>query len=68
VPLQDILDLDSEARMNFPGKPEGNWQWRFKEGMLTDFTAARLKDLATLYGRVPEPAEEEKAEKTGKKK
>ena len=28
APLQDLLDLDSEARMNLPGRPSGNWCWR----------------------------------------
>ncbi len=51
IPLQDILSLDSSARMNFPGKAGGNWQWRFKKEELTDFLGARLKDLAELYGR-----------------
>jgi len=51
VPLQDILSLGSDARMNFPGKASGNWQWRFKEKNLTEFLAVRLKGLTELYGR-----------------
>ena len=51
IPLQDILSLGSKARMNFPGKASGNWQWRFKEKALDEFLAVRLKDLTSLYGR-----------------
>ena len=51
IPLQDILSLGSKARMNFPGKASGNWQWRFKEKVLDEFLAVRLKDLTSLYGR-----------------
>jgi 4-alpha-glucanotransferase len=51
IPLQDILSLNSEARMNFPGKAEGNWQWRYTPDMLDTFTASRLKGLTELYGR-----------------
>ncbi len=51
VPLQDVLGLGTEARMNLPGRAEGNWQWRFREGDLTTSIAARLHDLATMYDR-----------------
>jgi 4-alpha-glucanotransferase len=51
IPLQDVLSLGSEARMNYPGREQGNWQWRYTEGVLTDFLAGRLRDLAELYGR-----------------
>lgn len=51
VPLQDVLDLGNEARMNYPSKESGNWQWRFTENMLGDVIARRLADLATLFGR-----------------
>ena len=53
VPLQDVLGLGSEARMNLPGRASGNWRWRFAEGSLTDEVRDRLKRLAELYGRVP---------------
>ena len=36
APLQDLLNLDKEARMNVPGRPDGNWRWRSTEGMLSD--------------------------------
>lgn len=51
IPLQDILGLGSEARMNHPGTTEGNWRWRFTASMLTDEIKTRLKELSLLYGR-----------------
>ena len=51
VPMQDILDLGSEARMNFPSRPDGNWEWRFSADDLSDERAQWLKHLATMYGR-----------------
>jgi 4-alpha-glucanotransferase len=53
VPLQDVLGLSSEARMNTPATMSGNWAWRFRDGALTDGLAARLRRLAELYGRHP---------------
>lgn len=53
-PLQDILGLGTEARMNFPGKAEGNWQWRFTEGMLTPEVGDRLRFMTRIYGRLPQ--------------
>ncbi|MDX1414463.1 MAG: 4-alpha-glucanotransferase [Candidatus Promineifilaceae bacterium] len=50
--LQDLMDLDNRARMNFPGKPSGNWQWRYEAPMLTDEIAQKLAALTELYGRV----------------
>src|SRR5712691_7184995 len=50
VPAQDVLGLGSEARMNHPGKVEGNWSWRLERGQLTDGNAARLRE-ATARGR-----------------
>jgi 4-alpha-glucanotransferase len=58
VPLQDLLKLGSEARMNYPSRAQGNWQWRFTAGMLTGEISGRLRELALLYGRcAPEPEE-----------
>lgn len=53
IPLQDVLGLGSEARMNLPASTSGNWLWRLKPGALTDEIAGRLKELAGLYARVP---------------
>ena len=51
APLQDVLGLGSEARMNLPNSNEGNWIWRFEHGALTRDLAARLRELNRLYGR-----------------
>jgi 4-alpha-glucanotransferase len=51
APLQDVLDLDTEARMNLPGRPAGNWGWRFRPEMLTEGVLERLRDLTEVYGR-----------------
>jgi len=52
VPLQDVLKLGSEARMNIPGTASGNWRWRFKNGDLKDELAVRLKKLTKTFGRI----------------
>lgn len=52
-PLQDVLDLGGWARMNYPGRADGNWAWRVALDRLTPEVAHRLGDLAALYGRVP---------------
>lgn len=51
TPLQDVLGLGSEARMNLPGRPWGNWKWRMREGVVTPEIAARLRDLTARHGR-----------------
>ncbi|HET7113856.1 MAG TPA: 4-alpha-glucanotransferase, partial [Pyrinomonadaceae bacterium] len=51
APLQDVLGLGSEARMNIPNGKEGNWSWRFAPGALTNALAFRLRELSRLYGR-----------------
>ncbi len=51
VPVQDVLGLGREARMNRPGIAEGNWGFRLRRDDLGDDAAARLRDLATTYGR-----------------
>jgi 4-alpha-glucanotransferase len=55
APLQDVLSLGAEGRMNFPGKPVGNWQWRFTPEMLTREIQARLRELTEIYGRAIAP-------------
>jgi 4-alpha-glucanotransferase len=52
VPLQDVLGLGSEARMNVPARPSGNWRWRFAAGALTPEVRRRLRDVTETYGRV----------------
>jgi len=51
VPLQDLLGLGSEARMNLPARPDGNWRWRYLREMITPEVVERLKEMTTLYGR-----------------
>ncbi len=52
IPLQDILGLGGEARMNVPGKAEGNWAWRYQPDALTTDVRDRLKTLTETYGRL----------------
>jgi len=51
LPMQDILCLGSEFRMNTPGTTEGNWKWRFGWDQLTDEYSGRLRHLVALFGR-----------------
>jgi 4-alpha-glucanotransferase len=53
VPLQDVLGLGGQARMNTPGVAEGNWGWRLRAGALTPELAARLAELVRRTGRAP---------------
>ncbi len=55
VPLQDVLGLGSEARMNVPSRPEGNWRWRFRPEMLRPELAGKLAALAEGADRLPQP-------------
>lgn len=58
VPLQDILGLGDEARMNTPGRLGGNWSWRFKLEDLLPVYKDKLRELALIYGRL-EPEEKQ---------
>lgn len=51
APLQDILELGHEARMNLPGTTESNWRWRFRKEDITRRLARRLRRLTELCGR-----------------
>ena len=51
VPMQDLLALPAEARMNVPGVADGNWQWQMKEGQTTFDLARRLAKLCRKSGR-----------------
>jgi 4-alpha-glucanotransferase len=51
IPMQDILALGADSRMNTPGVAEGNWRWRFKWEQLPDGLASRMRYLIELYGR-----------------
>lgn len=53
VPYQDLLGLGTDARMNFPGKPEGNWGWRYRPEALNSEVGDRLKTMTYISGRAP---------------
>ncbi|MGD9299145.1 4-alpha-glucanotransferase [Thiohalocapsa sp.] len=53
LPMQDVLGLDGEHRMNTPGTPEGNWTWRFTWEQVTPELPGRLTHLVSQYGRAP---------------
>ena len=50
-PMQDILGLGEEARMNRPATREGNWQWRFAPGQLTPPIKEQLHEMTVTFGR-----------------
>ncbi len=51
IPMQDILDLGSSARMNVPGRAKGNWRWRYEAAAITPRIVRRLRDLTEVSGR-----------------
>lgn len=51
IPLQDVLGLGTEARMNLPGTSKGNWRWRFQPDALTLEFARRLREMVVMYDR-----------------
>jgi 4-alpha-glucanotransferase len=51
VPMQDLLGLGSEARMNLPGTTVNNWMWRAKKSDFTSELSEKLAELTKLYGR-----------------
>jgi 4-alpha-glucanotransferase len=55
VPLQDVLGLGSEARLNTPSTHSGNYHWRYNPGALKPEMAAKLAALAEVTDRLPEP-------------
>lgn len=65
VPLQDVLNLDSSARMNLPGRASGNWAWRVGVKDVTPDVVERLLESTLLYGRDPELYAEKAAEAGG---
>ena len=52
APMQELLGLGNEARMNLPASSSGNWYWQCKEGDLSEEIFKRLKELTEIYGRV----------------
>jgi len=55
VPVQDLLGLGADARMNTPGVAEGNWAWRLEPDALTDQTQEAVLHIARFYGRYELP-------------
>ena len=53
APMQDVLRLGSEARMNTPGQAWGNWSWRFTWSQVPDWVAGALAEMTRTYGRAP---------------
>ncbi|MBM4090400.1 MAG: 4-alpha-glucanotransferase [Planctomycetes bacterium] len=51
IPMQDVLGLGTEARMNLPGTANGHWRWRFTQDAVTPAIRHRLAELAKLYER-----------------
>jgi 4-alpha-glucanotransferase len=51
APLQDLLNLGADARMNLPGSIEGNWRWRCTEELLSESLVERLRALNTASNR-----------------
>lgn len=58
IPLQDILGLGEEARINRPATGEGNWQWRLLPEQITSSLIARLEEMTEIYGRACMPVAE----------
>jgi 4-alpha-glucanotransferase len=55
APLQDILDLGTEARMNVPGRAQCNWRWRWADSARSEQAFRWLADLTSASGRAPNP-------------
>ena len=51
IPMQDILGLDEQARMNHPARPEGSWRWRLTSQALEQAPVQRLAEITKVYGR-----------------
>lgn len=58
IQLQDLLGLDTEARMNAPSQQAGNWGWRYWSGALTSELSDRLRYFTEMYGRTLKPLPE----------
>ena len=54
IPMQDILGLGGEARMNKPARKPGNWRWRLKQDQLTDSIKMQIREMTEIYGRAIE--------------
>ena len=61
MPVQDVLDVGTEGRMNMPSRASGNWSWRYREGALTPEIAARLATITEVADRDFIPGAEDKS-------
>ena len=61
APMQDVLALESESRMNLPGRPSGSWAWRMQPGSLSEALADRLGEMNYVYQRAPRPPRDARA-------
>lgn len=52
APMQDFLNLGNEARMNYPGRPDGNWAWRMRPGAVDEGLSARIREINYLFDRL----------------
>jgi 4-alpha-glucanotransferase len=55
VPMQDLLGLGTESRMNVPATTKGNWRWRMREDQLKTGISSRLREMNAIYGRLRKP-------------
>src|SRR5262249_34167008 len=62
APLQDLLNLGAESRMNVPGRASGNWRWRSREDMLSPAAFACLQELTQTSGRLRPAATDQQME------
>jgi 4-alpha-glucanotransferase len=68
APIQDLMNLGNDARMNRPGVAGGNWRWRFQPHQFSQGIVDRLRGLTELYNRLPpEPKKEGEAGREGDK-
>ncbi len=58
IPVQDLLGIGAEGRMNVPARESGNWGWRFRTEALTAAIGERLAELTSVYGRKPKIEDE----------
>ncbi|MBN2047691.1 MAG: 4-alpha-glucanotransferase [Anaerolineaceae bacterium] len=65
APLQDFLNLGTEARMNLPGTLGGNWDWRVQSHQLADYLKARIRETNLLYNRPDQRTDEFVVNKIG---
>lgn len=54
IPMQDLLELDSQHRMNIPGTAAGNWTWRFQWAQVSATLSGKLRHMLSLYNRLGE--------------